>query len=118
MRHELSWQYVHSLYLPISSQLHAVRRTTRNPLFIQGRHAQVPPDGSTALSRLDSLRGVPVEHGVRPEIRWFVTSSNAEQAGARRCILGSLVQIEEGSVFLEDAYAVNYLSIMRIAVMH
>jgi len=98
MRHELSWQYVHSLYLPISSQLHAVRRTTRNPLFIQGRHAQVPPDGSTALSRLDSLRGVP--------------------AGARRCILGSLVQIEEGSVFLEDAYAVNYLSIMRIAVMH
>jgi DNA polymerase epsilon subunit 2 len=76
MRHELSWQ-----------------RTTRNPLFIQGRHAQVPPDGSTALSRLDSLRGVP--------------------AGARRCILGSLVQIEEGSVFLEDAYAVVKLDISR-----
>ena len=32
------------------------------------------------------------------------------QAGVPCCLLGSLVQIEEGTVFLEDAYAVDTVS--------
>lgn len=35
------------------------------------------------------------------------------QAGVPCCLLGSLVQIEEGTVFLEDAYAVIKLDFSR-----
>jgi len=63
------------------------QRLVRNPLFIQSHHSSAStPGGQSKLSRLDSLQGT--------------------QVGARCCVLGSLVQIEEGSLSLEDPYAV------------
>jgi hypothetical protein len=65
------------------------QRVTRNRLFAH-RHISE----SSELSRLDSLRGVAV--------------------GVRRCVLGSLLQIEEGSIYLEDSHAV----MTSISVQH
>jgi hypothetical protein len=68
------------------------QRIVRNPSFIQShRNSATTLEGQSKLSRLDSLQGMEV--------------------GARCCVLGSLVQIEEGSLSLEDPYdVVNSLS--------
>ena len=81
------------------------RRLVHNPLFIQSHHSSATtPGGQSKLSRLDSLQG--------PEVysaeSYVISQSKCLhwQVGARCCVLGSLVQIEEGSLSLEDPYAV------------